>query len=283
MLYNKIMYRKVFINTYLKNGFSFDEAKSEVDFALETLFNFTYKDFMLGKALESWQITKLEKVIDERTKTHRPIQQIIGQAYFYGRRFFVDEYTLIPRPETELLVDKVLEISKEISNPKILDIGTGSGCIPLTLILENNNIYADAIDISSEAIETAKKNALFHNVLNNIHFFKSDLFSNVNDKYDIILSNPPYIPLKEKENLQIEVKNYDPELALFTKDDFGIEFYDKIVTKAKDYLLPNGFLILEIGINQAALVSDILKKFNFSLIQIFKDYNSIERVIICRK
>ena len=283
MLYNKIMYRKVFINTYLKNGFSFDEAKSEVDFALETLFNFTYKDFMLGKALESWQITKLEKVIDERTKTHRPIQQIIGQAYFYGRRFFVDEYTLIPRPETELLVDKVLEISKEISNPKILDIGTGSGCIPLTLILENNNIYADAIDISSEAIETAKKNALFHNVLNNIHFFKSDLFSNVNDKYDIILSNPPYIPLSEKENLQIEVKNYDPELALFTKDDFGIEFYDKIVTKAKDYLLPNGFLILEIGINQAALVSDILKKFNFSLIQIFKDYNSIERVIICRK
>ena len=283
MLYNKIMYRKVFINTYLKNGFSFDEAKSEVDFALETLFNFTYKDFMLGKALESWQITKLEKVIDERTKTHRPIQQIIGQAYFYGRRFFVDEYTLIPRPETELLVDKVLEISKEISNPKILDIGTGSGCIPLTLILENNNIYADAIDISSEAIETAKKNALFHNVLNNIHFFKSDLFSNVNDKYDIILSNPPYIPLSEKENLQIEVKNYDPELALFTKDDFGIEFYDKIVTNAKDYLLPNGFLILEIGINQAALVSDILKKFNFSLIQIFKDYNSIERVIICRK
>lgn len=277
------MYRKVFINTYLKNGFSFDEAKSEVDFALETLFNFTYKDFMLGKALESWQITKLEKVIDERTKTHRPIQQIIGQAYFYGRRFFVDEYTLIPRPETELLVDKVLEISKEISNPKILDIGTGSGCIPLTLILENNNIYADAIDISSEAIETAKKNALFHNVLNNIHFFKSDLFSNVNDKYDIIVSNPPYIPLSEKENLQIEVKNYDPELALFTKDDFGIEFYDKIVTNAKDYLLPNGFLILEIGINQAALVSDILKKFNFSLIQIFKDYNSIERVIICRK
>lgn len=283
MLYNKIMYRKVFINTYLKNGFSFDEAKSEVDFALETLFNFTYKDFMLGKTLESWQITKLEKVIDERTKTHRPIQQIIGQAYFYGRRFFVDEYTLIPRPETELLVDKVLEISKEISNPKILDIGTGSGCIPLTLILQNNNITAHAVDISSEALETAKKNALFHNVLNNIHFFKSDLFNNVDEKYDIIVSNPPYIPLKEKENLQIEVKNYDPELALFTKDDLGIEFYDKIVTKAKDYLLPNGFLAFELGINQAALVSDLLQKHNFSAIQIFKDYNSIDRVIICQK
>lgn len=283
MLYNKIMYRKVFINTYLKNGFSFDEAKSEVDFALETLFNFTYKDFMLGKALESWQITKLEKVIDERTKTHRPIQQIIGQAYFYGRRFFVDEYTLIPRPETELLVDKVLEISKEISNPKILDIGTGSGCIPLTLILQNKDITAHAVDISSEALETAKRNSLFHNVLNNISFFKSDLFSNVDEKYDIIVSNPPYIPLKEKENLQIEVKNYDPESALFTKDDLGIEFYDKIVTKAKDYLLPNGFLAFELGINQSALVSDLLQKNNFSSIQIFKDYNSIDRVIISQK
>ena len=277
------MYRKVFINAYLKNGFSFDEAKSEVDFALETLFNFTYKDFMLGKALESWQITKLEKVFDERTKTHRPIQQIIGQAYFYGRRFFVDEYTLIPRPETELLVDKVLEISKEISNPKILDIGTGSGCIPLTLILQNKNIIAHAVDISSEALETAKKNALFHNVLNNIHFFKSDLFSNIDEKYDIIVSNPPYIPLSEKENLQIEVKKYDPDLALFTQDDLGIEFYDKIVTKAKDFLLPNGFLAFELGINQAALVSDLLQKHNFSAIQIFKDYNSIDRVIISQK
>ena len=277
------MYRKVFINAYLKNGFSFDEAKSEVDFALETLFNFTYKDFMLGKALESWQITKLEKVFDERTKTHRPIQQIIGQAYFYGRRFFVDEYTLIPRPETELLVDKVLEISKEISNPKILDIGTGSGCIPLTLILQNKNIIAHAVDISSEALETAKKNALFHNVLNNIHFFKSDLFSNIDEKYDIIVSNPPYIPLSEKENLQIEVKKYDPDLALFTQDDLGIEFYDKIVTKAKDFLLPNGFLAFELGINQAALVSDLLQKNNFSSIQIFKDYNSIDRVLISQK
>ncbi len=283
MLYNEIMYRKAFINTYLKNKFPFDEAKSEVDFALETLFNFTYKDFMLGKALESWQITKLEKVIEERTKTHRPIQQIIGQAYFYGRRFFVDEYTLIPRPETELLVNKVLEISKEIEKPKILDIGTGSGCIPLTLILENQQIIAHAVDISSEALETAKRNALFHNVLNNISFFKSDLFENVTEKYDIIVSNPPYIPLKDKESLQIEVKNYDPELALFTKDGLGIEFYDKIVTKAKEYLLPDGYLAFELGINQASLVSDLLQKHNFSSIEIYKDYNSIERVIICKK
>ena len=183
-------------------------------------------------------------------------------------------------------IDSILlaDFAKKIKKDSIvLDIGTGSGCIPLTLILQNKDITAHAVDISSEALETAKRNALFHNVLNNISFFKSDLFSNVDEKYDIIVSNPPYIPLKEKENLQIEVKNYDPESALFTKDDLGIEFYDKIVTKAKDYLLPNGFLAFELGINQSALVSDLLQKNNFSSIQIFKDYNSIERVIISKK
>ena len=116
-----------------------------------------------------------------------------------------------------------------------------------------------------------------------ISFFKSDLFENVTEKYDIIVSNPPYIPLKDKESLQIEVKNYDPELALFTKDGLGIEFYDKIVTKAKEYLLPDGYLAFELGINQASLVSDLLQKHNFSSIEIYKDYNSIERVIICKK
>lgn len=277
------MYRRAFIDIYLKNNFSFDEAKTEVDYTLETLFNFTYKDFMLGKSLEKWQITKIEKVIEERVKTHRPIQQIVGQAFFYGRRFFVDKYTLIPRPETELLVSKILEIAKKIKNPKILDIGTGSGCIPITLALENKEITIHAIDISDEAIETAKKNALFHNVMENISFFKSDLFENVNEKYDIIVSNPPYIPLKDKESLQIEVKKYDPELALFTKDDLGIEFYDKIVTMSKDYLIPNGIIAFELGINQAELVVDLLKNQGFSEVNVYKDYNSIERVIISKK
>lgn len=277
------MYRRAFIDVYLKSGFSFDEAKTEVDFALETLFNFTYKDFMLGKTLESWQITKIEKVLEERVKTRRPIQQIVGQAFFYGRRFFVDKYTLIPRPETELLVSKVLEVSKTFKNPKILDIGTGSGCIPLTLALENKEIIAHAVDISKEALETAKKNALFHNVLGNVSFYESDLFENVSEKYDIIVSNPPYIPLKDKENLQIEVKKYDPELALFAKDDLGIEFYDKIVTIAKDYLMPNGVLAFELGINQSELVSALLKEHDFSSIEVYKDYNSIDRIIISKK
>ena len=153
------MYRKVFIDKYLKNNFSFDEARSEVDFALDILFNYEYKDFMLGKALENWQITKLNNVIDERLQTRRPIQQIVGQAYFYSRKFFVNENTLIPRPETEIIVEKTLNIVKNMKNPQILDIGTGTGCIPISLALENQNLIIDAIDISEKTIDMAIKNS----------------------------------------------------------------------------------------------------------------------------
>ena len=277
------MYRKAFIDVYVKNGFPFEEAKSEVDFALETLFNYTYKDFMLEKSLKDWQITKLKKVINERVATHRPIQQIIGQAYFYGRRFFVDEHTLIPRPETELLVANVLKLALDIEKPKILDIGTGSGCIPLTLILENPDITVDSVDISVEALETARKNALFHNVLNNMNFIKSDLFENITGKYHIIVSNPPYIPLKDKNSLQIEVRNFDPETALFTNDNKGLEFYQKISEQAGKYLLDGGYIAFELGVHQAEDVKNILIDNNFKVLKIEKDYNSIERVIIAQK
>jgi release factor glutamine methyltransferase len=267
---------------YLKENFDFSEAKSEVDFALDTLFNYTYKDFLVGKALEDWQIAKVNKVFEERVSTHKPIQQLIGQAYFYGRRFFVDESTLIPRPETEILVSKILEYTKEFTVPQILDIGTGSGCIPITLVLGDECIQADAVDVSYNAIEMAKKNAIFHNVSKNIKFFKSDLFENINRKYDIIVSNPPYIPLKDKDKLQIEVKDFDPPTALFTKDDLGIDFYRKIISQAKKYLNPKGYLAFEIGINQSEPVQELLKANDYKEIQVFKDYNAIDRVIISK-
>ena len=276
------MYRKIFIDEYLKNGFVFDEAKSEVDFALETLFNYNYKDFMLGKILEQWQIIKLQKVIKERTSTHKPLQKIIGQAFFYGRKFFVNEYTLIPRPETEILVSEVLKLSNKYESPQILDIGTGSGCIALTLIMENDKIKADALDISKDAIEIAKKNALFHNILNNVSFIQSDLFENVTKKYDIIVSNPPYIPLKDKSSLTQEVRDFDPALALFTNDDEGIEFYDKIIQNAEKFLNNNSFIAFELGINHSQTAANILSQYGYSKIRIVKDYNSIDRIIIAQ-
>ena len=276
------MYRKIFIDKYIKNGFSFDEAKNEVDFALEVLFNYTYKDFMLGKTIEKWQLAKYEKVLNERIQSHRPIQQIVGQAFFYGRKFFVDNSTLIPRPETELLVNEVLKLAKNIQNPKILDIGTGTGCIPITLVVENPEIEAHSVDISVDALQIAQKNVLLHNVFEKVKLKQSDLFENVDDEYNIVVSNPPYIPLKDKESLQIEVRDFDPASALFTSDDEGIEFYSKIIKSTKDYLIPDGYLLFELGINQAVLVKELLKKQGFENIKVVKDYNSIERIIIAQ-
>lgn len=273
------MYRKIFTDKYIENGFSFEEAVSETDFVLEALFGYTYKEFMLGKVLEKWQIEKLNKIFIERVTTHRPIQQIIGTAFFYGRKFFVNENTLIPRPETEILVSKVLELVKNYKSPRILDIGTGSGCIAVTLALENN-IKADAVDISDKALETARKNALFNNIFGNISFIKSDLFENITEKYNIIVSNPPYIPLKDKEKLQIEVRDYDPSIALFTQDENGTEFYEKIIKKAGEYLLSGGYIAFELGINQSEAVYDLLQENNFCKIEITKDYNNTDRVII---
>ncbi len=277
------MYRKSFIKYYTDNNFLFDEAKSEVDFIIQMLFNFTSKDFILGRSLEQWQIDKIEKIIKERVNSRRPIQQIIGSAFFYGRRFFVNEYTLIPRPETEILVSEVLKIIEDINNPKILDIGTGTGCIPITLAIENKNINAHSVDISKEAIEMAEKNALLHNVYEKIKFIESDLFSKIKEKYNVIVSNPPYIPIKDKDSLQYEVKNYDPSLALFANDEEGIEYYQKIITNANKYIFDDGFLCFEIGQNQGKLVSDLLKDNGYRNIKIVKDLNSLDRVIVSQK
>lgn len=276
------MYLKSFIDAYISNGFDFQEAKTEIDFVLEVLFNYSYKDFLLNKQLTIEQIKKVQKIIDERVKTNKPLQQILGTAFFYGRRFFVNEYTLIPRPETELLVQEVINITKELGSPKIIDIGTGTGCIGLTLMLENPKINANLSDIQQEAIETAKKNALYHNILSGVKFIKSDLFENITDKYDVIVSNPPYIPLKDKNTLQIEVREYDSPVALFTKDDEGIEFYEKIIRQAQFYLNKQGFIAFELGINQADTVKKLLKKNNFYNIKIIKDFNSVERVITAK-
>lgn len=277
------MYRKPFINKYLEFGFEFDEARSEVDFALDILFNYSYKDFMMGKTLLDWQVTKLWNVIKERVTTRRPMQQIVGQAYFCSRKFFVNEHTLIPRPETEILVEEVIKIAKNLETPKILEIGTGTGCIPISIALDCKNSTIESVDISNDALETAKKNALFHNVHEKINFYNSNLFENVENKYNIIVSNPPYIPLKDKDTLAIEVKDFDPYNALFTSDEDGIEFYEKIIISGKDFLMPDGYILFELGINQAQKVEDIFEQYNFKVLKIVKDLNNIERIIIAKK
>ena len=273
------MYLKSFLDAYASNGFGMHEARAEINFALDVLFEYTYKDFLLGRKLSDAQIKQAQAVFDERTSLKKPIQLILGQAYFLGRRFFTDKYTLIPRPETELLVKEALALSKQLKNPDILDIGTGTGCIGISLMLENPEIKADMSDIQLNALKTAERNAAFHKVSDRAGFIPSDLFENIGKKYDIIVSNPPYIPLKDKETLQLEVKNYEPDTALFTRDDFGLEFYEKIISAAPRFLKTRSAIAFELGVNQAEKAAGLLENNGFSNIKIIKDFNSIDRII----
>ena len=197
--------------------------------------------------------------------------------------FDVNENTLIPRDETELLVveaGKIIEKFKEYEKIKILDIGTGTGIIPITLAYKfQKKVEILGIDISTKALTVAIENAQKYLESNIAIFRKSDLFSNIKEKFDIIISNPPYIPEKMKSEMQSEVLNFEPETALFAKDDKGIEFYEKIITQGKNYLKENGFMLFELGINQSEDVEELFKQNGYKNIETTLDLAGIKRVI----
>ncbi len=210
-----------------------------------------------------------------RRANHEPLQYIVGETEFYGYKIQVDSSVLIPRPETERLVEIILKDE----NPKtILEIGTGSGAIAIALAKNLPDSGIIATDISSEALKTAKKNIEYHN-LKNITLIKSDLFNSVEGKFDIIVSNPPYISKEEYNNLDIEIKNYEPKEALLAESE-GIFFYEKILEKSKKHLMENGKIFFEIGYNQAKKIELIAKKMGFTNVVIKKDYNDYDRYII---
>mgnify|MGYP001352258248 CR=1 FL=1 len=213
----------------------------------------------------------------------KPLSKIIGKKEFYSREFFVNSQTLDPRPETELIIDLVKSMEEKWTKPlKILDLGTGSGCIIISLYLElyqKISVLADATDISIEALEIAKKNAKRHNIENKINFFKSNWFSNVKNKFDIIVSNPPYIKKSEIKSLPLEVKNFDPEVSLCGGGD-GLNAYRRIAYEAKNYLKKNGFILVEVGSNQSRKVKKIFELQGFNSICTARDLLNKERVII---
>ena len=212
--------------------------------------------------------------VDIRATDKIPVQYIFGQANFYGRNFKVDKNVLIPRPETELLVEKVIEISKKFSNPRILEIGSGSGAAAITVALENQNALVTSVDISSKAIEISKVNQEKYG--SNVVFSVSDLFSNVTGTYDIIFSNPPYISEEEYKTLSDEVKK-EPKSALIAKDN-GLYFYNKIVELASAYKEKDSYLIFAIGSEQGKDVRALLSDYKF--VSCIKDYNKHDRIII---
>ena len=217
----------------------------------------------------------------ERLKNGEPVQYIVGDTNFYGNIIKVNKDVLIPRPETEELVEKTYNYIKDIFNNDIdiLDIGTGSGCIPITLkkLLPTSNLTG--VDISEKALKVAEENKIINNV--SITFLQSDIFKNVKGKYDVIISNPPYI--REDEEIMDIVKNNEPHLALYAKDN-GLYFYKEIIKEAHNYLKDKYIIAFEIGEEQGSDIVNIAKEyFPDSKVILEKDLRHLDRFVFIIK
>ena len=228
----------------------------------------------ISKENEEKYFSLIEKHIEEDV----PLSHLVGFEYFYDRKFKVTKDVLSPRMETEELIYKVIEYVKATNknNLKILDLCTGSGIIAITLKKELEQVSVDIIasDISEKAIEVAKENAQFHDAT--IKFIKSDIFNNIDDKFDIIVSNPPYIDRKDEVTMQDNVLKYDPHLALFAEEE-GMYFYRKIIEQAKDYLKENGIMFFEIGYDQKDKIIQLADMNEYSA-EVYKDINGRDRM-----
>ena len=218
-------------------------------------------------------------------KKHRPIQYILNKTDFYGEVFQVNESVLIPRQETEELVDLIIKNHKSSQNLKIIDIGTGSGCIPITLSKHLNNALVTTIDISKEAIKTAQENA--KNLKTQVQFINADIFEweyiFSDQHYNIIVSNPPYITPGEKQHMNQNVLAYEPELALFIEESAPLIFYDVISSFALKHLAPNGDLYFEINQYLGAEMKELMVKKGFEQVKLIKDINGADRIIHAKK
>ena len=257
---------------------NFKDAKSNILLLIYEIFDFDFSKWTMYKYDEIEDISKLDtlnKYVKKRLG-HMPIQYILNKAYFCGLPLYVNENVLIPRFDTEVLVEEVLKISKKDKSKRILDICTGSGAIAIALKKLGGFERVDALDISDKALEVAKRNA---NELDlNINFLKSDMFSSLTceNKYDIIVSNPPYIQSDVVDTLESEVKDFEPRLALDGDAD-GMKFYKIIAENYEDYLVDNGVLALEIGYDEA---NDIRALFEGKNVVIKKDLANLDRVAI---
>ena len=221
---------------------------------------------------------KYFSLIEKHIKEDVPLSHLVGFEYFYDRKYKVTKDVLSPRMETEELIYKVIEYVKASNKNKfkILDLCTGSGIIAITLKKELDQVSVDVIasDISEEAIEVAKENAQSHNAT--IKFIKSDIFNDIDDKFDIIVSNPPYIDRKDEVTMQDNVLKYDPHLALFAEEE-GMYFYRKIIEQANDYLNENGVIFFEIGYDQKDKIIKLADMNGYS-VEVYKDINGRDRM-----
>ena len=219
----------------------------------------------------------------ERRLAGEPIQYITGEAEFYGLPFHVNRDVLIPRPETEHLVEKVMALAAEFVRPKIVDVGTGSGAIAVALAHALPFAVITATDISADALAVAKANAARNGVADRVRFFKGDLLEAVaGEHFDIVISNPPYVPESDHATLDVEVRDYEPAQALFAGED-GLQIYRRLIPAAFDALVPGGYLALEIGYGQRAGIEALLVREGFAGIEFIPDLQGIARVAVARR
>lgn len=239
--------------------------------------NYIYINLSLN--LSDIQIENLKKTVTEHIEGLKPLAYIFREAYFFGERFISDERALIPRVETEILVDEAIRIIKKIRKPdiRILDLCTGSGIIPVILKKTFHEAVIYASDISRDAIDLATENAVLHG--QKIEFILSDIFNgiNTNQKFDIITANPPYIGTKEENTIDAGVLKYEPHLALFGGDD-GLMFIDKILDEGRMYLKSSGYIIMETNSNQTNELKILCEKYNYTC-DIIQDLSGRDRFL----
>ena len=270
--------------TFFTNELSSIYPTSEIDtfffYLIEEYLDFKRVDVVLKSDFEipTEVISKLNTALI-RLKKEEPIQYILGKTEFYGLPFSVTKDTLIPRPETEELVEWILNEVDKSKKLQILDIGTGTGCIPISLAKHLPNAKISAIDISKKALNIAKQNASLNNV--DINFIELDILKadTLSKKYDIIVSNPPYVRELEKTEIKNNVLNNEPHLALFVDDDNPLVFYDKIADLAKKHLNKNGVLFFEINQYLGKETIEMLKEKGFKNLEIRKDFVGNDRMI----
>ena len=262
---------------------SFSEALATIYSKEESriLYRYFLEDFQERKLVNL--ASEFEKVTEE-LKKGKPYQQILGYTEFYGNRFFVDENVLIPRPETEelleLAINKIRDSRFKIRDFKILDIGTGSGIIPITLKKHFPKAIVSAIEISEKALEIAQKNADFHQT--EIKFLQADyLNTDLTENYDVIISNPPYIGIDENTEIEDSVKGFEPNIALFSPTSDALIFYRKIAKDANKFLNEKGMIFLEINQKLGKETLELFK--NFSESKLVKDLSGNDRFVIGKK
>ena len=258
----------------------FDSPKQEIEWLLCDLLDHKRVDLYINfeQKVPNDKLALLKKWIKKRLK-RMPLQYITGVTEFYGNKYFLNDDVLIPRPETERLVDISLECINKLSHPRILEVGTGSGCISISIALMRGDAKILSIDISQNALNKAQENSDYHKT-NNVKFLNLDFLKEIpSERFDIIVSNPPYIPLEEMKNIMIDVKEYEPEIALTDFND-GLVFYDRFADLGSKLLKKEGWMVLEVGIDDhPEKVTKLFKSKGYSNIELVSDYNKDKRVL----